>query len=89
MNKEHLYWLRERLVTDPAGHDEIRMEFSCDNGMTRPRRFFRVPAQNVIEARALYQEWGGSRPPEFRLGTTAKGPGTPFAPSIHLWRENE
>lgn len=87
MDTEHLYWLRERLVADPAGHDEIRIEYSYDNGMTRVRRFFRVPEQDVIEARALYQEWGGSRPPECRIGTTAKGQGKPFAPSIHLWRE--
>ncbi len=89
MDSEHIYWLRELLTTNAVGHDEISMEFSFDNGMERAPHFFRVPSKDQSEARTLYQEWGGNRPPEYRVGTTVRGPGKPYARSIHLWRENE
>jgi hypothetical protein len=89
MDIEHLCWLREILVAEPAGGDTVGMEFSYDNGTLRVPRFFRVPQAEVAQARTLYQEWGGIRSPEYRRGTTAKGPSNPFAPSIKIWKENE
>ncbi|HZQ08808.1 MAG TPA: hypothetical protein VFD70_19655 [Anaerolineae bacterium] len=88
MDIEHLCWLREIVVTDVKGQERVQMEFSYDNGIHRAPHFFPVPPQDLTEARALYQAWGGIRAPGYRRGTTAKGPSKPFAPSIQLWREN-
>lgn len=88
MDVEHLYWMREVLVINAKGTDEIRMEVSYDDGRGRAPQFFRVPEADITQARALYQEWGGFRAPEYRRSTTAKGPGKPPSPSIKVWREN-
>lgn len=89
MDIQHICWLREILVAEPAEGDIVGMEFSYDTGALRLPRFFRVPQGDVTQAVALYQDWGGIRAPEFRRGTTVKGPSNPFAPSIKVWRENE
>lgn len=88
MDVEHLCWMRELLVADPKGNDTVRMEVSYDDGRGRTPQFFRVPEEDVTQARALYKEWGGFRDPQYRQGTTAKGPGKPVLPSIKIWREN-
>lgn len=87
MDTEHLCWLREFLVTDVKGQDAIALEFSYDSGRERTPRFFRVPQEDMIEARSLYKEWGGSRARGYRYGSTVQGPSVPFAPSIKIWRE--
>lgn len=87
MDSEHLCWLREILVTDAKGQDAVAMEISYDSGRGRTPHFFRVPHEDMPEARALYKEWGGIRAEGFRRGTTAKGPSVPFAPSISVWRK--
>lgn len=89
MDIEHLCWLREFLVTNKVGNDVIAMEFSYDNGMKRTPHFFRVPPEDLIEARLLYHEWGGIRAEGYRRGTTVKGPSVPFAPSIKVWNRIE
>lgn len=88
MDVEHLCWMRERLVADSKGTDEIRMFVSYDDGRGRTPQFFRVPEPDVTQARTLYKTWGGWRDPEYRQGNTVKGPGNPFTPSIRIWREN-
>lgn len=89
MDIQHICWLREILVAEPAGGDIVGMEFSYDTGIQRVPRFFRVPQGDVAEAVTLYKGWGGIRAPKYRRGTTVKGPSIPFAPSIQVWRENE
>ncbi len=88
MDIEHLCWLREVLLTDTKGQDAVSMEWSYDNGLAGAPRFFRVPAEDMLKARALYQEWGGLRAEGYRRGTLAKGPALPYAASIKIWRQN-
>lgn len=88
MDIEHLCWLREYLMIDTKGNDLIAMEFSYDNGIKRTPHFFRVPPEDLMEARSLYREWGGNRDERYRRGSTVKGPSVPFAPSVKVWRKN-
>jgi hypothetical protein len=87
MDVEHICWMREYVVTDAKGLDSIRMEFSYDNGRGRTPHFFRVPPQDLAQARALYLEWGGVRDVGMQRGNTVRGPSLPFAPSIKVWRQ--
>lgn len=88
MDIEHMTWLHEYVVKDPAGQDAIALEFSYESGYEHTPHFFPVPKNEVQQAHTLYLAWGGSRTEGFRSGTTVKGPSLPFPPSIKLWREN-
>ena len=65
----------------------IRMEFSYDHGKGRTPHFFRVLPQDMVQASALYLEWGGIRTEGIRRGSTVKGPSLPYAPSVKIWRQ--
>jgi hypothetical protein len=73
MNIQRIRFLREVLASNAKGKQTINMEFSYDSG-ERPPHFFGVPDEDVPQARALYLEWGGSRPEGYRRGATVKGP---------------
>lgn len=88
MDVQHLCWLREYMVKNPAGQDVIAMEFSYDSGAGNRARFFRVPEEDFVQARGLYAEWGGERAQGYRVGTAVRGPGLAFTPSVQVWREN-
>lgn len=85
MDIEHLCWLREFVMTDAKGNDLVAMEFSYDSGRARTPHFFRVPPEDTLEARSLYQKWGGIRAEGYRRGTTAQGPSVPFARPRRIW----
>lgn len=74
MDIQRILFLREVVVTDGNGKTTIALEFSLDSGADRTPRFFGVPDDDLPQARLLNQQWGGSRPEGYRVGSTVPRP---------------
>ena len=81
MDVRRIHFLREVLAFDDEGRDDIKFEFSYDNGAGHTPFFFRVADEDLVQAHALYTAWGGSRPHGHRYGNIVRGPGSPFIQS--------
>ncbi len=88
MHIQRIRFLREVLVTDLKGKATSTMEFSYDSGAERAPHFFGVPDDDLLQARALYLAWGGSRREGYQIGTTVKGLWVPSVQSKSIWRKN-
>ena len=77
MDIKRIHFMRERLVTDGKGKTTVVLEFSYDDRFAHRPRFFGVPDDDHARAHQLYQDWGGSRPPDYRIGTTVSRPTAP------------
>jgi hypothetical protein len=74
MDNQRVRFLREILITDRNGKSTTTIEFSYDDRFVRKPRFFGVPYDEVVQARQLYLEWGGTRLEGQRRGTSVGRP---------------
>lgn len=88
MFNDRIQFLRDVVVTR-KGKAASTVEFSYDSGDGRAPHFSDVPADDLIQARALYLAWGGNRPEGYPVGTTVRSPWPPLRLQFKsIWKQS-
>jgi hypothetical protein len=77
MDINRIQFLREILVSDMKGKSTPTMLFSYDSEDQRDPRYFGVPDDDMVQAHALYAEWGGRCPEGYQIGSSGRSPWAP------------